>query len=285
VHASPPSRLQRTLLATLAGGLAISSCSTDGSDRVTSPPPETAVSPTEAASPTPPRNRRPPEPPPRTGACYRLSAAEVQRPTNSSETVPCTRRHSAQTYHVGMMPKTVGGAAKIADYVTPRCDDRFTQHVGSDRNARILSRLQPVWFVPSRSEISRGARWFRCDVVGLAAADELVRLPVSTAGVLEQPGILDTYGLCSTASPSLRDDHHVACGQPHTWRAFTVIRLKTAGAQWPSWKRLAAARQECKTRARVHQGYPLEWTYGWQPPTRAQWHEGRHWGYCWALER
>ena len=167
----------------------------------------------------------------------------------------------------------------------PRCDRRFARHVGGGRNVRVLSRLQPVWFVPTPAELSRGARWYRCDVIGFAGADELARLPDGTAGVLEQPDSLETYGLCSTATPNLPGDYQVMCGRRHAWQAFAVIRLRGAEGQWPSRKRLAAARRECKTRARAHQGYPLEWTYGWQPPTREQWHEGRHWGYCWVPER
>ena len=289
VYDSAAARAQRWLLATAAGVLAVSGCSADGDDPAPAGQKANASAQTTEVTPTvPARMRRPPGPPPTEGACYRLSAAEAHRPTDRSDPVPCARSHTAQTYHVGTMPNSVVEAddvAAIADYITPRCDNRFAQHVGSGRNVRVLSRLQPVWFLPTRSERARGARWFRCDVVGVAAADELARLPVTTAGVLEQAGILNTYGLCSTATPNLPGDYHVTCGQPHTWRAFAVIRPDSRGGKWPSRKRLAAARQDCKTRARAEQGFPLEWTYGWQPPTRAQWREGRRWGYCWVPER
>ena len=222
--------------------------------------------------------------------CYRLTAVEAQRPTNSADPLPCTRPHTAQTYHVGVIPKPIVGGqrvdtAAIADYVTPRCDNRFVAHVGGAPDTRVLSRLQPVWFVPTPAQLDRGARWFRCDVVGVAAADGLARLPVTTADMLDDPSSLDRYGLCSTAAPNRPSDRQVMCGRVHSWRAFAIIRLHTDGSRWPPSVRLAAARQDCKARARAYQGYPLRWRYGWQRPTRAQWQEGRHWGYCWVPER
>jgi hypothetical protein len=292
VPGSSTSHLQRWVLAAAAGFLATTGCSAAEPERIATPEQQDgpASSPTQVAPPTASRDDRPLKPPER-GACYRLSADQVQQPTNFSDPVPCARAHTAQTYHVGEMPRSVVNDADavdttaIADYVTPRCDNRFVTHVRGRPNVRILSRLQAVWFVPTRSQLDRGARWFRCDVVGVAAVDELARLPASTAGVLDQPNSLDTYGLCSTAAPSRPGDNQVICGRAHSWRAFTIIRLRTDGSRWPSSTRLATARQECKARARAHQGFPLRWTYGWQRPTRAQWREGRHWGYCWVPER
>ena len=290
VHNAPDARPQRWLLATAAGVLAVSGCSAGGADPA---PAGQDAGTTKAAGVTrtaPARVNRPPAPPPRTRACYRLSVDQAERPTNASEPVPCRRPHTAQTYHVGVIPKSIFDgepvdAAAIADYVTPRCDNRFVTHIGGSPDARVLSRLQPVWFVPTRSQLDRGARWFRCDVVGVAASDALARLPATTAGMLDDTGSLDRYGLCSTAVPNRPADHQVMCGRTHSWRAFAIVRLDTSRSRWPSSTRLAAARQDCKAQARARQGYPLRWTYGWQRPTRAQWQEGRHWGYCWAPER
>ncbi|MBA2455621.1 MAG: septum formation family protein [Nocardioidaceae bacterium] len=232
---------------------------------------------------------RPAPPPPRqpkAGACYTLSAKQSKRPANAADPAPCSRRHTARTYRVGALPKRVIGArgdpdtAAIAHFVTPRCDRRFARHVGGTRASRVLSRLQPVWFVPSPSQLARGARWYRCDVVALATADAMARLPRRTAGVLDAGNALDSWGLCSTTAPS-RVGHRVICGRPHSWRAFAIIR-PGAGSRWPSSAAFAAARQECKARARAQQGYPLRWTYGWQRPSRSQWQDGRRWGYCWA---
>lgn len=288
---APSPRWRRCRLATLAGILALAGCSADTIDTPTATAP-IDVTTTAPATPQPTRTvTRKPSPPPRSGACYRLSVARAQRPTNGSDPAPCSQPHSAQTYYVGVMPKAVVGSAHtldtaaIADYVTPRCDSHFVAHVGGSRNMRVLSRLQPVWFVPTRTQFTRGARWFRCDVIGFAAAEALARLPQHSAGVLERRGSLETYGLCSTAAPSRASDHQVMCGRPHTWRALSVIRLGDRGSRWRGKARLSAARQDCKAQVRAHQGYPVRWTYGWQPPTRAQWQDGRRWGYCWSPER
>jgi len=189
---------------------------------------------------------------------------------------------------VGAIPKRVVGERKdpdtaaIAQFVTPRCERKFADHVGGARATRVLSRLQPVWFVPSRSELARGARWFRCDVVAFAATDALARLPRDSAGLLDASGALDAWGLCSTAAPTRRSAEQVICDRRHSWRAFALIRLHGPGDRWPGRDAIGAARRQCQDRARAEQGYPLRWTYGWQPPTRSQWRDGRRWGYCWA---
>jgi hypothetical protein len=135
-----------------------------------------------------------------------------------------------------------------------------------------------VWFVPTRADLGRGSRWFRCDLIGFATDDQLATLPQRSAGILAPPGSLDTYGLCSAAPPSQTGDQ-VMCNRPHIWQAFSLIRLEGRGSL------LRAARQECKAQSRAHQGYPLRWTYGWQRPTREQWQAEQRWGYCWAPDR
>jgi Septum formation len=222
------------------------------------------------------------------GDCHDLTAARVGRPNDTTETVPCRKPHTTQTYYVGTFDLKVIGdrtpsASEVATFVTPRCARRFTRWVGGDRQTRMLSRAHPVWFVPTARDIRLGARWFRCDVVLSGVGSRLERrLPRDTEGLLDSSDALDEYGLCSRGSPQRPRSVTVICGRRHSWQAFAALRVRTERAGYPPRKVLREARNRCRERAREELDFPLEWRYGWQPPTRRQWASGLEWGVCWV---
>jgi len=186
------------------------------------------------------------------------------------------------------MPAAVVGstedpdATAIAEHVIPRCDRRLARWTGGTREVRLLSRLHAVWFVPTTEDLALGARWFRCDVVAYAAQTRLAELPASTEGLLDVGDALDRVGLCSRGSPEDPDSIPVTCDRPHGWRAFTVQPLAPGpGGGYPLRSELSAARTACSDSVREQLGFPLEWTYGWQPPSRASWDDGLRHGFCW----
>jgi hypothetical protein len=278
-----PSRLSIAVatVVTLLAGLAAAGCrSDDSSDADDDPPPSVAESP----------NRPPPkpkEPKPREGACHDLSARQISRAHDKRQPVRCRKPHTTQTFHVGHFKLNTSTDATpdtsaVAGYVTPKCTRHFKRWVGGDRVTRLLSRVHPVWFVPTTRDIKLGARWYRCDVVVSATESRLEELPRNTEGLLDSSSAMDEYGLCSRGSPERRHSKTVTCGRHHTWRAFDVIRVRGKSDHHPSRKRLRKTGERCQNRARVELDYPLEWKYGWQPPTRAQWRAGVRWGICWV---
>lgn len=120
----------------------------------------------------------------------------------------------------------------------------------------------------------------RCDVVAYETDERLAALPRDLNGVLDDNGGTQ-LGLCSTTAPQADRAGNVACSQPHTWRAFSVIPLGDG-----SWPGVGAVRnqgdQRCSAQARTVQGNPDEWRYGWRWPTKQQWQAGRTYGYCWV---
>lgn len=247
-----------------------------------SPGPTTATPPPEPDPPTP-------EPAPGPGRCYPLTEQNLAGASDDTAPVRCRDEHSSQTYHVGVIPARVVGetedldAEAVAAYVTPRCDRRFATWIGGTPARRLLSRLQATWFLPSTEGLSLGADWFRCDVVSYGRDDRLSALPTTTRGLLAGEDALDTYGLCSQGSPEDSDSTPVSCDRRHDWRAFEVQELRPGGrGAYPPRSVLRAARGECSVSVRERLGFPLEWTYGWQPPTQAAWDDGLDHGFCWA---
>jgi hypothetical protein len=178
------------------------------------------------------------------------------------------------------------GSAVARRQLARTCPSRLASYLGGSKQARHLSRFNVVWFSPTPAQSSRGAAWFRCDVIAFARADSLLELPTGAGrrlkGVLDRRGALDTYGLCGTTAPGSRGFERVACAKRHSWRAVDTIPL--GGHR--TYPGVAVARKAgdaaCKAEARARAADTLKFRYGWEWPTREQWSSGQHFGYCWV---
>lgn len=233
----------------------------------------------------------PPAAPPR-DACYRLSPDQLTRQSNSSPVVPCTARHTARTIYVGHLDTVVRGHSLgvgsdvVRRQLATTCPRKLASYLGGSKSTRHLSRFNVVWFSPTPAQSDRGAAWFRCDVIAFARADALLDLPQSARrklkGVLDRPGALDTYGLCGTAAPGSRGFDRVACAKKHSWKAVDTIPLK-GRRKYPGVAVVRKAGDSaCKAEARARAADTLKFRYGWEWPTREQWSNGQHFGYCWV---
>ncbi len=241
-----------------------------------------------SASPSPRPRVVPPAP--KKAACYRLSSAQLTRPTNDSRPVPCSRPYTARTVHVGRLDTVVAGHSVAVDsdvvqrQLADTCRRELASYVGGSETTRRLSRLNVAWFSPTLAQSERGADWFRCDVVAFSKGDGLLDLPRPDRlkGLLSRAGALDTYGLCGTSAPATRGFERVVCGRRHAWRAISTIDL-AGGSRYPGAARVRSAGDTgCKDAARSRAEDTLKFSYGWEWPTAAQWAAGQHFGYCWA---
>lgn len=234
--------------------------------------------PTVAATPSP----APPE-----RACYDLELADAAKPTSDATPVPCRRRHTAVTIHVGTVDPVADGhllavdADRVQQQIASRCRARMAAVVGGSDETRRLSRLTVVWFSPTLADSDAGARWFRCDVVALAGRDRLAPLPRSVRGLLAGDGALDRFGTCGTASPASKRFQRVICSQGHAWRAQASVDL-AAGATYLGKAAGAEADAACRDVATrlAPDILRIQWSVEW--PTKVQWDEGQRYGYCWT---
>lgn len=273
------------VVAALALTLVLVGCTGDPPPRAESPPAPTASPSVSTATMEPPQ-------PPRKGDCHRLTLEEAARPTSERPAVPCAGRHTTYTLHVGRLDTVVAGhsVALDSDHVQRQlaagCLPRL-RFVGGTPQQRRLSRFEVVWFSPSVEQADAGADWFRCDLVALADAGRLMRLPAGRRlhGVLDRPRALDTYGLCGTRQPGARGFERVACGLAHRWVAIATIGLG-GGKDYPGRKAVRkAGDRPCADRVRARNDLALRIRYGWEWPTRAQWVAGQRYGFCWAPNR
>ena len=282
----------RRALASLVAAVMLSGCTSGADDD-----PGAEASSTSATSSRPTDEpsseavRVPPRPP--LGACYRMGLRQATRTTSSARPVPCRQPHTAQTIHVGRLDLSPSGRRLRVDSPAVQrqpaevCPVQLRRYIGGTTDVRRRSRFEVVWFTPTLGQADRGARWYRCDAVAVLDDERLQRLPLGPRlrDVLTRPGALTTYGLCGTAQPGTPEFRRVACALPHRWEAISTIDL-AGGVRYPGTARVRAAGDEaCADQVRERSGLALEFSYGWEWPTRAQWAAGQRYGYCWAPSR
>ncbi len=256
--------------------------STSTSPEPGSSPDSSALAPTPASTPA----STPALPPKR--ACYRLDFDQALAAVSRARPRPCAEEHTARTIAVGQVAELVEGSVGSIDgarsqrAVAAECPRRLAAFLGGPEQALRLSMFRPVWFTPSLVQAERGAGWYRCDVIALAAEGRLAPLEGRLEGMLgRSPAWKATYGLCATAEPGTEGFHRVACGSPHTWRALTTVPIDAR--RYPG---VDAVRDlgttPCTDAARAVAEDALDFRWGYEWPTLEQWRAGRRYGVCWA---
>jgi Septum formation len=278
-------RRAAVLLASLA--LAVSACTSSG-DRTEPAPSRSAKATTSPSASTSPAPVVPPAPQAR--GCYRLTVAQLAKPTNASTPVSCHARHTTQTVYVGTLDTVVDGHAIAVDsdrvqrQLERTCPAKLAAYLGGTVEERDLSRFRVVWFSPTLQQSDQGADWFRCDAIAFTKGEALFPLPPPRRlhRLLDHGDALSTYGLCGTSAPGTKGFDRVVCGRRHSWKATATIPI-AGGRRYPGVAAVRGAGDaSCKAKARERSGNSLKYSYGWEWPTREQWTGGQHYGFCWV---
>lgn len=247
--------------------------------------------PAPSASASPAAQAAPPPAPPEPGSCHRLTYEEALAPTDASRPVDCAKPHTSETYAVGRLQTERDGhllavdSAAVQAQVAGRCPDRLGRYVGATEEQLRLSMLRAVWFTPSVEESDAGANWFRCDVIAIAREDRLARVRGTVKGLMATPEGRTSYAMCGTAEPGTAEFERVPCGEEHSWRAIRSVTLEGRGKseKYPGEEAVREAGQSpCAEAAREIAEDALDYEWGYEWPTRAQWAAGQTYGRCWA---
>jgi hypothetical protein len=223
---------------------------------------------------------------PNIGACRMLSPDDVAAPSNATETVPCSRAHTAETYAAGPLPGRFAQASyddpDLAAYAYRTCSRRFIRFTGADESLAMRTILSWAWFRPSQAAWDAGARWYRCDVIGGGdQTRQYVDLPAETKGLLlGRPD--DTWMVCAqgaTVSGSVK----VPCSDKHDWRAVTTIVLGEPGDAYPGDSVVQVrTRDFCSKSVGAFLDYPVDYDFGYSWFHRSEWQAGNRRSVCWA---
>jgi hypothetical protein len=141
--------------------------------------------------------------------------------------------------------------------------------------------LRAVWFTPTVQASDEGADWFRCDVIAVAGDQQLATLTGTLKGALGSAGASGPWAMCGTAQPGSPSFRRVPCREKHSWRALRTVALD--GADYPGQAAAKAAGQDaCQEAGREVAADALDYRWGYEWPTRAQWDAGQTYGICWA---
>ncbi|GAB2989715.1 septum formation family protein [Nocardioides montaniterrae] len=265
----------RVLLAGLAGVLLLAGCGSSP----TAPPPE----------PTKPAAAPPPPAAPSTGRCYDMTLKQTLGWTSGAKAQACSAKHTTETYDVGTLDTVVDGhllgvdSARVQQQVPAACRKGLDRFLGGTPDRARLSMVRPVWFTPTVAQSDKGADWFRCDVVVVASTRSLAARTGSLKGVLRGVHGRSDVGMCGTAAPTARNFHRVLCSARHSWRAVSIVPMRQGA--YPGVKKARAADgSRCEEAAAAGASNPLQFDYGYEFPTAADWANGQTYGICWAKD-
>jgi hypothetical protein len=225
--------------------------------------------------------------PPPDNACRMLSPTDVSQPANATVVVPCTSKHTAQTYAVGTLPteftSTAYAAKSLGRWAYGTCSTKFEKFIGADESLVLRTTISWAWFRPSEKAWGKGARWYRCDVVGGNSTSTSYRaLPADAKGMLA--GRPNDHWLACAVGPTLPQATKVACSEKHNWRAVTTIKLGEPGSAYPG-DRVAESRSDafCASSVKAWLNYPPTFQYGYTFFHQAEWELGNRRSVCWAM--
>ncbi|TYL51812.1 hypothetical protein FXB39_08575 [Nocardioides sp. BGMRC 2183] len=229
---------------------------------------------------------------PEVGVCRVLSPSDVEMPANATETVECSEPHTAETYAVGELPAEFDdsdySSKELSAFAYRTCTEAFMKHMQADESTVLRTILTWAWFRPSEKAWDKGARWYRCDVVGGRIEhqdgsddDEYRPLPETTEGLLA--GRPDDRWMTCAVGPSVADGTKVACNQRHDWRAVTTIKLGEPEDPYPGDEVVdSRTRAFCQKSVEAWLNYPSTFDFNYTYFHEAEWDAGNRRSVCWA---
>jgi Septum formation len=223
--------------------------------------------------------------PPKLGDCYRLTPKQTSGSSSDQAPVSCSAPHTAQTFAVGSLPASTGKSYSDAGHgrwIYPRCQSAYEKFLSFDESMALRVQLSWAWFRPSEKGWDKGARWYRCDLVGGSAqATSYRELPVDAQGLFRAKPP-EQWLTCAQGETVLKGKK-VPCTEPHDWRAVTTIKLGETKDAYPG-DRLVQVRSRdfCSDSVGAWMNYPVEYAFGYTWFHEAEWKAGNRRSVCWA---
>ena len=134
----------------------------------------------------------------------------------------CSKPHTAETFAIGELPASTGkdyGSAAHGKWIFPVCERAFEKFLSVDASLALRVQLSWAWFRPSQRGWDKGARWYRCDLVGgRADATSYADLPTTGKGLLPRQATGAVAHLCrgreraGVEEGALHREARLACG-------------------------------------------------------------------------
>ncbi|HUQ00791.1 MAG TPA: septum formation family protein [Aeromicrobium sp.] len=204
---------------------------------------------------------------PKVGECHDLSLKAIAAASDTKKPVPCTAKHTTQTVAVVTAPPEAGKGSQDARgfAVGAACGDGFKKVVGGDSKTRAKSLYSLAWFMPTKAQRARGAKWMRCDVT---LSDERHAYPLSGKVPLLDDGAKKGEIRCGRLRPGSGTWEFVPCTTRHQFKPDKLIEAEP-GTTWKQARKAA-------TKACLAEGGLATWSLP------EQWGIGDRWYVCWS---
>jgi hypothetical protein len=202
---------------------------------------------------------------PKVGQCFAMTGAQSRASVAAPARVSCKASHTSVVAFVGYVAKAVTALTPVAERRVlgkKVCQPAFRALVGGTVLDRDQSLLTWTLFTPGQSQLARGARWVRCDVLARSGSN-LVPLPTTTPVLAK--GVPENLRVCQT-----KDGDDVTCAGPHLYRVAGVFQA--AGTTYPGVG-TAEARARCHDLTQTFAGF-------YQVPSQEGWNDGDRFVRC-----
>jgi hypothetical protein len=223
---------------------------------------------------------------PELGACRVLTPEDVAKPSNASRTVDCSEEHTAETFAVGELPDDLSDVGydddAMGEFAYRTCSTQFQKFLGADESLVMRTVVSWAWFRPSEAAWEKGARWYRCDIVGGGEqSNEYAALPETAEGLLQ--GRPDDRWMVCVAGDSVAEAPKIPCSQKHDWRAVTTIKLGEEDDDYPGDRVVeVTTRDFCSDSVGAWLNYPVDYDFAYTWFHEAEWQAGNRRSVCWA---
>lgn len=197
------------------------------------------------------------------GECHQLGRDQVYEVTDTTDPVPCSKKHTSEVVAVTELPADTDwepGSDDLIDAITKHCIPAFRKALGAGVKKIAMSSYAWSWWIPTRAQRKHGATWFRCDVSrwnngSLGTLPEDFRL---------RGALTKAERNCITVSR--RGYIHSSCAGRHNFRAVKAFIVPGKNARLPSRETfLRFAERHCPGQG---------WYATWQGT--AEWKSGDH---------
>ncbi len=174
-------------------------------------------------------------------------------------------------------------AQELGAFAYQTCSAKFQEFLGADESTVMRTIVSWAWFRPSETAWDKGARWYRCDVIGGGEESEeyaALRPPRPGCWRSSPP---TTTGWSASTGPSVQGAPKIPCSQKHNWRAVTTIKVGDPEDPYPGDRVVeVTTRDYCSRSVGAWLGYPPEYDFGYTWFHEGEWKAGNRRSVCWA---
>jgi hypothetical protein len=206
---------------------------------------------------------------PKVGECHKLTLKNIAAESDTKKPVDCSEKHTTRTVAVVKAPAALTGGSNDAQAyaVGKACGPALDEILGADAQTRAKTLYSLAWFMPTKAQKAKGAKWMRCDVT-MTDQRHAYALKTKTPFLDGEPE--KTEMVCGRINPDNQDAWElVPCAVKHQF----VPRKYIPVPKGTSFKEAeAGAEKACKTHG------PL---YTWSHAEK--WGSGERFYICWDI--